>query len=54
VVRAAWKVDQHFEYIAQDPRYSGPVREAASRAGGEWKAMLVVQEEMKRQQQKCG
>ena len=47
-------ISAHFEYIAQDPRYSRPVREAASRAGGEWKAMLVMQEEMRRQQQRCG
>jgi hypothetical protein len=47
-------IDAHFDYIARDPRYSEPVRAAASRAGGEWKAMLAMQQEISRQRRKCG
>ena len=47
-------IDAHFEYIARDPRYSRPVRAAASRAGGEWKAMIAMQQEISRQRRKCG
>ena len=47
-------ISAHFEYIAQGSTLLAPVREAASRAGGEWKAMLVMQEEVRRQRQKCG
>jgi hypothetical protein len=45
-------IEAHFEYIARDERYSRPVREAASRAGGEWKAMLLMQEQIRRQQRR--
>lgn len=53
-VPLADSIEAHFDYIARDTRYSEPVRNAASRAGGEWKAMLAMQEEIRRQQRKCG
>lgn len=47
-------IDAHFQYIARDSRYSEPVRLAASRAGGEWKAMITMQEEISRQKRRVG
>lgn len=50
----AESIEAHFDYIAGDTRYSEPLRTAAKRAGAEWKAMLSMQDEISRQQRRCG
>lgn len=40
----------HLRLVAEDPRFTAPVREAALQACSEWKAMMEMQTAVARQQ----
>lgn len=46
-------IGAHFDYIAQDSRYSRLLRDAAAIASGQWHAMLEMQRALSRHQRKC-